>query len=96
MNDVFGEFMIATLILAQTLNHTIRNVTTTNQTFLQNCSYPLSILDVTFTTGKLFDEIRIDKFQTKVNRQNIPNWNPIDTCTLKSNFTNMMRNKQIT
>lgn len=95
MKDVFGELMIGRVILGERLNDRMGKVSRRNERFVEKCRYGVRMVEVSFRRGKVFDEIRIEKFESKVKRENIGNWNGIDSCSVKRKLRKMMRKKEM-
>ena len=77
------------VILTKLLNEVFRNITAFDKVLEKAGGYPLRIFHVTLLSGKLFDEVRIDQFETGIVFQHSPHWHPVDARAFHTDLLHM-------
>ena len=90
--DLLFEPALFTGINPQLLYHRGRDKTAAHHSLVQQCRYPLGILNVTFTARHLLDEIGIDQCQTEPHFiQQVPDRDPVNPGAFKSYLFYVLR-----
>ena len=99
----FGQFIDlllvqvknASVILTHALHYLIRHETATDEILHGTFGYPGSVTDITFSAGKLLDEVGVDQLQTFYVTENAPDGIPVNTGAFHSNFLNFMSKEKL-
>ena len=70
----------------KTASSSCANMTVAYKIFQKTSRYPFCILDITLLPWKLFDEVRVDKFQGEIRLKDTPDRHPVDACTFHAHL----------
>lgn len=90
-HDVLVEFINVPPVQTQLLDHVVGNKAVPDQVLQENRGNPFGILHVAFATGKLLDELRVDKIQAEIILQQMPDRLPIYTGTFHADLAHVVR-----